>query len=285
MGSRRRGPFIVTLLLVLTLPARAVATQDEWVEIRSQHFAVVSDAGEERARRIAGLLEAIRQVFVNALPGVSPQEGPPLEVFAVKDNDGLQALLPQYAERDPRRMPLGVYIPTADKDFIVLLEDADTENPYEVVFHEYFHSLASPVVPWAPAWFHEGIAEFWENTLIKEDIVETGRPSEYNLQILADERWIPLEELLGADRAYTNSLSERRTSVFYAQSWVLVHYILLGDRTGELSGGFTPYLQATMSGQPSVEAFEAAFDDLDDIETQIRRYLQRFRYNAPRSCS
>lgn len=128
----------------------AVRAQDPWVEVRSQHFAVVSDAGEERARDVAAMLETIREVYVQALPDVPPQGGPPLEVFALKDRDGLQELLPQYADRDPRQLPLGVYIATTDKDFIVLLESAEGENPFETVFHEYFHSIASPLTPWAP---------------------------------------------------------------------------------------------------------------------------------------
>ncbi len=153
MRRRCRNPLILPLLLVVILQARTVAAQDEWVEVRSQHFAVVSNAGEERARRVAALLETIREVFGNALPSVAPQQGPPLAVFAAKNRDSLRELLPQYAEADPQRIPLGVYIRTADKNFIVLLEGARTENPYETVFHEYFHSLAFPVIPWAPAWF------------------------------------------------------------------------------------------------------------------------------------
>lgn len=159
-----RSPFImVVLLFVVTPSTHSAPKQGEWIEVRGPHFAVVSDAGEERTRRVAGLLETIREVFLQALPGVPPRGGPPLDVFAAKNRESLRELLPQYADTDPRRMPLGVYFRTPDKSFIVLLEDADTENPYETVYHEYFHSLATPAAPGAPLWFHEGIAGFWEN--------------------------------------------------------------------------------------------------------------------------
>jgi len=280
MRNGCRRPFVACLLLVLVFHPRSALAQDGWIEVRSPHFAVVSDAGEERARRVATMLETIREVFVRGLPGVAPREGPPLEVFAVKDQDELRELLPRFAERDRRRMPLGVYVPTADKNFIVLLESARGENPYETVFHEYFHSLASPVIPWAPAWFHEGIAEFWENTIIKKDTVETGRPSEASLATVRNERWMSFEELLSADRTFTNSLSARWTTVFYAQSWLIIHYMMLGDRTGRLREGITPYLQLTMNCQPSVDAFEAVFGDLEDFEQLLRQYLRRFQFQA-----
>lgn len=280
MRNGCRRPFVACLLLVLVFHPRSTSAQDGWIEVRSPHFAVVSDAGEERARRVAAMLETIREVFTQALPAVAPREGPPLEVFAVTDQDELRELLPRFAERDPRRMPLGVYVPTTDKNFIVLLESARGENPYETVFHEYFHSLASPVIPWAPAWFHEGIAEFWENTIIKRDTVETGRPSEASLSTVRNERWMSFEELLSADRTVTNSLSPRWTTVFYAQSWLILHYVMLGDRTGRLREGITPYLQLTRNGEASVDAFVEVFGDLEDFEQLLRQYLRRFQYQA-----
>ncbi len=280
MQSRHRNTVVVASLVLALMHPAGVVAQDGWIEVRSEHFAVVSNADEDDARRIAALLETIKQVYVNALPGVQPRVGPPLEVFAAKDRDTLRELLPRFAERDARNMPLGAYVRTGDKDFIVLLEDARTENPYETVFHEYFHSLATPVIPWAPPWFQEGIAEFWGHTIIKSDSVETGRPSELSMQILQQERWFPLEELVGANREEVAAMSPRRTGVFYAQSWFVLHYVLLGERTGQMRERITPYLQSMMNGRVSVPAFEAAFGAVEDVERDLRQYLRRTRFQA-----
>ncbi|MGD8329207.1 MAG: tetratricopeptide repeat protein [Acidobacteriota bacterium] len=283
MGARKRSLFIAaSFVLVILRAASAGGLQENWIEVRSPHFIVMSDAGEDNARRVATLMETIREIYVQALPGVAPRDGAPLPVFAVRNRDGVRALLPQYAEFDDQRLPVGFYLRTTDKNFVVLLDSAESENPYEVVFHEYFHSLAMPAAPWAPTWFHEGIAEFWENTLIRNDYVETGRPSAQNMQILENERLLPLEELLTADRAFVDSLSAYRVNAFYAQSWALIHYMMLGDRTHGYSERITPYLQYVRDGQTSVEAFEAAFGAIEDLEREVDQYLHRFRFQALR---
>lgn len=274
--------FLMAAISIALSAGGATAGQDDWIEVHSDHFIVVSDAGEERARRIATQLETIRVVFLQALPGVPAAGGRPLRVFAMRDRRRMQELLPQYRDVDRLRMPVGIFLRGQDENFVVLLEDADTENPYEVVFHEYFHSLAMPLIPWAPLWFHEGIAGFWENTVIQDDSVETGLPSAQYLELLENERPMPLEELLTADRTFTDSLSEHRTSVFYAQSWALMHYFMLGDRREESSGQITPYLRNLREGAPGIEAFESAFGDLDDVENRLRQYLNRFRFQALR---
>lgn len=102
----------------------------------------------------------------------------------------------------------------------------------------------------------------------------------HRVRVIGDERWMPLEELLNADRTVPRTLSVLRVNVFYAQSWLIVHYMMLGDRTGLLKNGITPYLQRTMDGQESLEAFEAVFGDLEDFERLLRQYLRRVRYQA-----
>lgn len=281
--SRRVVVAGCALTYLFAAPASPTASQEdwgEWLEVRSPHFAVVTDAGEERGRRLAFLLEAMRQAMTQALPTVAAQEGPPLEVFAARNRGSLERLLPHYADRDRSRLPLGVYFDTADKGFIAMREDADTETPYEAVYHEYFHSLSTPVIPWAPVWFREGTAGFWENTLVYPDRVETGRPSAQYLDILERERWMPLEDLLAADHGFTRTLSAHRSSIFYAQSWLIIHYALIGDRSGRLAGAVTPYLQNVMGGQSSVAAFEATFGELEAFERELRQYMQRYRFQA-----
>ena len=92
---------------VLAVPASSAESQP-WLEVRSPHFVVVSNADERDARRVALEFEQIRTIYQSALPTASADPRRPVVIVVVKDEDGLRALLPQYWEqRGPR--PVGVF--------------------------------------------------------------------------------------------------------------------------------------------------------------------------------
>jgi hypothetical protein len=63
-----------TVLLTFLLLARMAAAHDKpenWLEVRSQHFTVVTNANEKAGRRIADQFERMRSVFHVAFPHVA----------------------------------------------------------------------------------------------------------------------------------------------------------------------------------------------------------------------
>jgi hypothetical protein len=87
-----------TVLLVLLLfnplaPARD--KPESWLEVRSQHFTVVTNANEKTGRRIADQFERMRSVFHVAFPHVSIDNGSPIVVLAIKDEKDFRALEPE----------------------------------------------------------------------------------------------------------------------------------------------------------------------------------------------
>ncbi len=62
MLSLYRSALLAAALLLL--PAIALCAKHEtWVEVRSPHFIVVSNAGEKQARKIAVQFEQVRSLF------------------------------------------------------------------------------------------------------------------------------------------------------------------------------------------------------------------------------
>lgn len=59
LGRWPRGHF---LLVPLCLVASAFAGEPAWVEVRSPHFSVVTDAGEKRRREVALRFEQMRRL-------------------------------------------------------------------------------------------------------------------------------------------------------------------------------------------------------------------------------
>ena len=80
-------------LLAVPLPG---AKHETWFEARSPNFIVVCNAGEKQARKTAIRFEQIRAVFRRELEFASKYESPVITILAVKDEDSVKALLPEY---------------------------------------------------------------------------------------------------------------------------------------------------------------------------------------------
>jgi tetratricopeptide (TPR) repeat protein len=65
---------------------------------------------------------------------------------------------------------------------------------------------------------------------VESDRVIVGRPAPWNLKLLQRTSALPMEKLLAVDQSSPEYNERDRTSIFYAQSWALVHYLMHGDK-------------------------------------------------------
>src|SRR4029077_20698479 len=78
--------------------ARAWAASDPnqgWIEVRSPHFVVSSNAGEKEARRVADQFEQIRALFHTAFPNLRVDPAEPVLILAAKNENTMKMLLPE----------------------------------------------------------------------------------------------------------------------------------------------------------------------------------------------
>jgi tetratricopeptide (TPR) repeat protein len=221
------------LSAVVPRPAAARPQNPEWVEVRSPNFHIVSDAPEAKAQQLARDFEQVRQVYMRAVPGLENRAGLPLLVLAAKNEKTLKSLLPEYWEGH-RARPLGVYVGGPERNFVALRLDAPGRHPYHIVYHEYFHFLMRLNYPVLPLWLSEGLAEFWSYVTVSADKVTLGQPSREHLDLLRHHGLLPLEVLFQVGQSSPLYNDEDKAGLFYAQSWLLVHYLMLGE--GEHAG-------------------------------------------------
>jgi len=259
----------------------AAETRDAWVEVRSTHFVVVSNEDTERARAVAEDFETVRAVARQAMPRMRLDPRQPIVILAVRNEQSLRELLPQFWERRGLR-PAGVFQRGPHTHQIALRVDTSRHERYQRVFHEYFHLLTRLNLPWAPAWFNEGLSEFWGQTLVRGRAVETGRPARHHLQFLTAAAPLPLEELLAMDR-HPHETDPDKTSIFYAQSWALTHYLMVGmvgESSGNTGRALAVYLDRLERGLEPLEAAEQAFGDLEQLEAELRDYVRSKRWRS-----
>lgn len=262
----------VALAAIMSSPARA-ASKDNWIEVRSPHFTVISNSGEKEARRVADQFEQFREVFEKSFPKLRLDLGRPLIIFAVKNEDSLKSLLPGYWEVKGRAHPAGIYVSGEERHFVAVRTNIEGENPYEVVYHEYTHAIMNLNFRGLPVWLSEGLAEYFGNSTIRDNEVNIGKISAYHLQVLRQSRLIPIEALLLADSQSPYYHEENRVSVFYAESWAIVHYLLLDPeaRKQQLMEKFLSAWDAT--GNP-LEAAQQAFGDLKKFSLTMEAYVR-----------
>jgi Tfp pilus assembly protein PilF len=269
---------LVALLLTLCglffSPCLRAAHNDTWVEVRSPNFTVISNAGEREARKVADQFEQIREVFQNAFPKLRVDLGKPVIIFAVKNEDSLKSLLPAFWEVKGHMHPAGLYQPAEEKHFVVVRMNIEGPNPYEVVYHEYTHALMNINFRDLPLWLNEGIAEFFGNSTIHDNYVEIGKIAPYHLQILQEHKLIPIPTLLQADHSSPYYNENNRASLFYAESWAIVHYLEM-DPEARKRNLLHDFLVAYDASGSYVEAAQKTFGDLNKFAQKMEAYSRQ----------
>jgi len=274
---RHRYPAVCLSVIVL-FSSLCPAKQQEWVEVRSPNFIVVSNAGEKQARKVAVRFEQIRTVFRELLVNANKHPSPLVTILAVKDESSMRELLPEYWTK-AHSHPSGFFASRLSDFYAAVQLDAPGLNPYETIYHEYYHTISVPYVPDLPAWLAEGLAEFYGHTEITETVVGMGEADPGLLHELRNTSLIPLAVLFKVDHSSPYYNEANKTSIFYAESWALSHYLLIGDRMAH-----RPLLDAYLNALGQVsdpeEAAKMAFGDLHKLQSDLEAYIrnQQFLY-------
>jgi tetratricopeptide (TPR) repeat protein len=258
----------LAILLATPLPG---AKHETWFEAHSPNFIVVCNAGEKQARKTAIRFEQIRAVFRRELEVASKHESPVITIMAVKDEDSVKALLPEYWAKG-RAHPAGMFLSNMNQYFAVIQLDAAGSNPYNTIYHEYFHSLTAPYYPNLPVWVSEGLAEFYGNTEIGDSEVGLGRADPDLIAELKQGSLMPLEALFKVDYSSPYYNEQNKISIFYAESWALTHYLMAGDK-GTHQAMLQTYLHALSQGMSQEQAAAAGFGDLKKLQEALYRYI------------
>ena len=271
MSSLARGLRYGLLPACLLVAIPAIAVADDWIEVQSPNFRVVSNQGTRAARRVALELERIRAVMVAALPGAVEDPLRPVVVFAVEGADDLVALAPMFQD-GPR--PGGAFLSGQYMHHIVLRIEAG----HETIYHEYFHLLTRLSAPWLPMWLVEGLAEFYSHVDLSSSTAKIGQPDPVALTYLRRRSLVPLREFLA--RTTNPHLDDpNQLRVFYAQSWALTHLMILGHEDAAVGQqGLARYMALAAQGTDPVAAFEQAVGNIEELDRQLREYVRHVSF-------
>ena len=119
---------------------------------------------------------------------------------------------------------------------IVALADGDREHSLRTIFHEYVHVVIDNLSQAMPVWLNEGLAEYYSTFQVDEGgrRAVVGRLIPSHLQLLNERRHLSIAELLAVETSSASYNEGERQTLFYAQSWALVHMLVSGARIAPL---------------------------------------------------
>lgn len=227
-------------------------TDDPWVEVQSPHFNLLTDAGEKPGRDLASQFEQFRSIFAQLFPDQAIKPSVPLQIIALKTSKQISQYSRLYQGKPIRST--GFCLRSSDRDYIVL--DLGAWNRWETVIHEYAHLLLGDAAHNLPAWFNEGFAELYSTIHIDNKQATLGRPPQSIMEVLHSETLMPVTALFNVDHesAVYNEDNDPR-SIFYAESWLVVHYLWEHNAMEQAAR----YFQLVRQNMPAPEAVKQAF--------------------------
>ncbi|MGH9486630.1 MAG: DUF1570 domain-containing protein [Terriglobales bacterium] len=266
----------LTIWLAL-LTAAAAAKPRPWRLVRSRHFAVYTDGSASEARHVAGQMERLRQVFHEAFPSLRLAGAQPLEIIAVRNWSEFRAVEPARFAQSSEKIA-GVFERGQFRDFILLRLDAmDGPESLAPIYHEYTHYVFDRFRFPLPVWLNEGLAEFFQTTQIYNSSAAVGRVDPNHLQLLRHERLIPLTQLFAVGFDSPDYHDQDQASIFYAESWALVHQLMLRDYT-QHTHLLRGYLQRLSQGGDADTIAAASFGNLDHLQKALQTYVRQLNY-------
>jgi len=275
---------LVILLLALAAERGSFAGKPEtWIRVRSPDFIVLTDANEKEGRRVAFQFEMIRAVFRQFFRTPGATRDPPIIIIAVKNEEALKPLLPEFWARKGLAHPAGYYVPGPEKNYVALRLDValkqETEEPFEPIYHEYVHFLTRRVISRLPLWMVEGLAEYYGNTRFESHKVCAGAPSASNLRILRQTPLLPLDILFAVNASSPYYHEENKTSIFYAESWALTHYLMTRD-WHEGTHHVNDFVNLLGQGMGPEEAAQRTIGDAAQLRKELTVYIGRLLFTA-----
>ena len=268
---------LTALVLATSLASPAIAADRPWRVIRGRNVEVFGQQSPRTLREIALELEQFRVVLGNLVRGARQPQPLPTEVYIFDDYEAMKPFVPLYLGK-PAALGGYCHCGGVDQASLIVAALSQYSDSSEIIYHEYSHLLLQNAMTTIPVWFNEGLAEYFSTFTLRGTDAEAGHPIARHLVLLRD-RFVPLTELLAVDSASPLYNEGTRRSIFYAESWALVHYLLLGRPDGVAT--INKYLHACAAGTPSDDALAAAVGvPIRTIDSELRSYVKRLLFHA-----
>ena len=271
------GLLLVAAGLSAQTTTRLPSRGPTWLKVRTANFTLYGDATESKIRDVGLEMEKLRAVLAD-FSGREPRTPVPTSIVVFRDISELDPFRPLYQGR-PRPVG-GLFLSGRDGNHVAL-SAAWNLDARHTIYHEYLHQFLRSNYAAQPAWYDEGLAEFFSTFRATETEATVGLAVEQHIARMREGFLIPLERLFAIAHDSPEYNEQERRDTFYAESWAVVHYLLRGNMARRPQLG--RFLLALQQGRPREEAFRESFQtDYAGLEAEVRKYMAgaRFPYSV-----
>jgi hypothetical protein len=265
-----RHGLAVALLALLAAP-QSVNAAEGWRMVTTEHFRVLSQAGDRQTQLWIRNYEQFISATSNAV-GIKPNALPPLTMILFARDKEFTPYKMVRPDGKAARIS-GQFMRLGGISVIGLAVDSDQAETKRVIYHEGTHWLMSRDPNRHPAWFAEGIAEMLSTFEQSGRKVNWAMPISAHLAQLNGVGLLPLKDFLMRTDALQDQ--DRDDDRYYAQSWAFVHFLSQPSRRALLDRALAAYQKG--SGEAAVR--EAFGTNLAAIEKDFNHYVQQAAFN------
>ena len=270
-----RGP--LALLMVTALIVSEAAGRDAaWIKLDAGKFTIVSEVSEKETRRWATEFEQFHRGLDRILT-INEAALQPVTVVLFKSQGSMKRYKP--LEKGKPADVAGYFSRSSLGNFIETAVDSEDEQTRHLIYHEGVHWLTNVNNVWLPLWIDEGLAEVFSTFTTDDGSYSYGAPLPWHVLLLEREGMIPLRQLLGTANGSLLYNEGNRTSIFYAESWLFVHYLLFSNRM-EHAGKFGQLVRDLRSGEDPDTVFLKLFGmNCAGMDRRLKDYAERGSYS------
>jgi tetratricopeptide (TPR) repeat protein len=265
--------------------------QPKWIRVSSDHFTVLTDAPLKKGQEVAARFEQMRAVFGELLGRRKLRSSEPIDIIALASDKEYAKLAP--LEGGQATSAAGFVLAGDDRLYFVL--NLFYPDSWRAAEHQLGHYYLKYNYPPTQPWFDEGLAEYFASLNFTAKQAELGGDPELHpvsqsdlfghqsqgtgmkslTEILDAPVWLTLPDLFGMKNRVVNGQEGTHSTLFYAQSWMTVHYLVNKDKLAETG----KYLQLVMSEKVPVEqAVQQAYGmSVAQLEQAIKDYFHSLK--------
>jgi predicted Zn-dependent protease len=266
------------ILLAVFLLHSSIQGKDTWIRVNTKNFNLIGNASEKDIRKVATRLEQFRETFRQIFRQANLSSPIPTNVVVFKSAASYKPFKPKRADGKIDTNIAGYFQSGEDVNYITLSTEGSDADTYGTIFHEYVHFIMNVNFGKSevPPWFNEGLAEYYQTFSIEEDQkAKLGYPQSNHLALLQQTKLIPLSTLFNISNYSLHQNGNHSRSIFYAQSWALIHYLI---QTGK-SESLEKFLAALIKKVPAEQAFQDAFQiTYAQMEKDLQKYVSQSTY-------
>lgn len=243
---RRVLPLLVTLLAI-------AATAQNWTEVRTEHFAVISSQGDRKTIAAAQTAEQLRDVMGQLLARRDLHIPAPAYIVIFRTPAEMQEVFGSLGSP-------GEVAATAP-DVALFAYDGSSEDAINAFQRDFGRFLLDANYPPTPPWFDEGLAEYFSTTRIDQGIqLSSGAPPADVATVLQGPGWIPVADIFSA----AADSSRRNDPHFRAEAWAIVRYVFTNQQLAQTGQYFALTLNQHVAVAEAIpQAFSMTPEQLD----------------------